>query len=349
MRRREWLFVLTLLAAVAVAAEAQVRGRDSVRVRVAPRDGRGFGYIFGPGDVRFDFRRPRLGVVVTLAPDAARDSLGAHVESVTPGGPADRAGIRADDIITRMNGTRLAVTDPADRDDSESRPGRRLINLAQRLDPGDTVRLEVRRDGRTQTFTLQAAESDLDMIVERMREPGFRGLAPAMPEDMFRIPGEPGGQVRVFAFGGRDIELVNVSPQLAEGLGLGTSEGLLIVDIGSDTALGLRAGDVILTIGGRRPTSPAHAMRILSTYEANEQVQFEVMRQRRRATVTGRLPQNETRWRVRPNRFEMPMRNRMPLMQWEHRLEQLMEPGEGLPRMRTRRAPEQLIKTEGKV
>jgi hypothetical protein len=55
-------------------------------------------------------------------------------------------------------------------------------------------------------------------------------------------------------------------------------------------------------------------MRILSTYEPGETVQFEVMRARRRATVTGRMPQaREGEWRVRPNSFEPAF---MPLRDW---------------------------------
>jgi hypothetical protein len=313
-------------AAVAVAAEAQERGE---RDRERDRD-RGFAYVFGPDDVRIDMRRGRLGIVVTLAPDPARDSVGAHVEAVTPGGPADRAGVRSGDIITRMNGVRLGVTEPADLQDFESRPGRRLINLASRLDPGDTVRLEVRRDGRTQTLTFAAAERDMDVIVERLRVPGgLRRIAPRPPRP--GEPPEPPGEVRIFAWGGaaRDLELVRVGPELAQGLGI--PEGLLVVDAGRDTALGLRAGDVITSIGGRRPTSPAQAMRILGTYEAEETVQFEVTRQRRRITVTGRMPQADQRWRIRRNSFEW----RAPSMPHLEHMERMME--ELMPRTRFER------------
>jgi hypothetical protein len=62
---------------------------------------------------------------------------------------------------------------------------------------------------------------------------------------------------------------------------------------------------VILAIGGRRPTSPAHALRILSTYDAGENVSFEIFRSKRRTTVNGRLPaRNPATWRVFRNSFE---------------------------------------------
>ena len=50
---------------------------------------------------RFVMGRPYLGFsVTTRASDT--DSLGARVESVTPGGPAFRGGLRTGDVITRI-------------------------------------------------------------------------------------------------------------------------------------------------------------------------------------------------------------------------------------------------------
>ena len=302
---RRLLLTATILAAVAVPAAAQ----DSVLVRAREREPmRAFTY-FGPGDFNIDMRHGRLGIVVELATDPARDTVGALVRGVTPGGPADLAGVRTGDLVVRLNGTRLAAADgrPSDDgDEDQSRPGLRLIRLASRLDPGDTVRLELRRNNRPQTVTFVAGEADLDRIIERLEIPGPM----RMPfGEMLRLPGAEGdGRMGVFTFGGHglsDLEMVRVNPGLSEYFG--TSEGLLVVGVGGDSTLGLRAGDVILSIGGRRPTSPSHAMRILGTYDANEAVSFEVMRQKRRTTVTGRMPrQSEGRWRIRSNDFEMP-------------------------------------------
>jgi len=318
MRRYSRIAVLTitLASAVAVAASAQQdTARTQVRVRPMPGPGepRTFVYSMGPDNFQFDMRRGRLGITVDLRADV-RDSIGARVAGVTPGAPADRAGVQAGDIITRFNGTRLAVAEGGSDDSDQSRPGMRLINLASRLDKGDTVRLDLRREARTLTVTFEAAETDMDMLVERMRIPGngqgfmreFSGPG-MMGGDM---PGS--GQIRMMINGGNltDLELVKVSPQLAEGLGI--SEGLLVVDVGADTAIGVRAGDVIVSIGGRRPTSPPHAMRILSTYDSGESIAFEVVRQRRRITVNGRMPApRHAEWRVRPNNFEFTM-PRMP-------------------------------------
>src|SRR5204863_9328102 len=130
----------------------------------------------------------------------------------------------------------------------------------------------------------------MDQLVERMRDPRNGQMMPFMRE-MEGLPGGMGGEMRLMMNGGGlgDLELVRVSPQLAEGLGI--TEGLLVVSIDGASTLGLRAGDVITSIGGRRPTSPPQAMRILSTYEPGENVAFDVMRQHRRTTVNGKVPE----------------------------------------------------------
>lgn len=308
MRR---LLPFALVGAVAVTAASRAAVAQDTP---APRERQRVYSFFGPdgpGEVLTLMRRGRLGVTIDMRADPARDTVGALVAGVTPGGAADRAGVRAGDVVVRFNGTRLAAAAAGseDGDSDQSRPALRLISFASRLDPGDTVRLEVRRDNRPQTFTFQAEQSDMDVLANRMA-PMLHDLMPSMapPEGPMR------GRIMVSVSGDAlsDLELVKVNPGLGEYFG--TAEGLLVANIGSDSSLGLRSGDVILTIGGRRPASPVHAMRILSTYDAGENVQFDVMRQRRRVSVTGRMPASrETHWRARPNNFVIPM---TPLMPW---------------------------------
>ena len=144
MRRQDWKLVgltLTMLAAVAVAAAAQERPAPAPRPTPEPRE-RAFTFSFDGdgGRALATVRRGRLGVLVDLTPDAGRDSVGARIAGVTPGGPADRAGVRTDDIVLRLNGTRLvgAAAGSARREaeGEQSAPGLRLIEVASRLDAG---------------------------------------------------------------------------------------------------------------------------------------------------------------------------------------------------------------------
>jgi Do/DeqQ family serine protease len=96
-------------------------------------------------------RRGQLGVIVQpVTPDEAKragraDNRGVLVREVVDGGPAERAGVRAGDIITAFNGTPM--------DDSNSL--RIQVASAQ---PGAAVTLTIWRDGKEQQVRVTLAE-----------------------------------------------------------------------------------------------------------------------------------------------------------------------------------------------
>src|SRR5918996_498001 len=142
MKARKILMVLAVLATWPLTGQAQEREeRQRARTYVGPR-------MFS-----FNFNRARIGVVPKAGVDAAADRVGAGIEAVTPGGPAEKAGLKAGDVITRFNGVSLAKND-----DHDSNPSAKLVRLAQALDPGDTVRIEYRRGAENRTATLVAEE-----------------------------------------------------------------------------------------------------------------------------------------------------------------------------------------------
>jgi S1-C subfamily serine protease len=90
-----------------------------------------------------------------------------------------------------------------------------------------------------------------------------------------------------------DFELVTLNPDLGEYFG--TKEGLLVVKAPEDSSLLLKSGDVILAIGGRKPTSPSHAMRILRSYDAGETVAIDIMRRQKRLALSWTVPARDKR------------------------------------------------------
>ena len=56
-----------------------------------------------------------------------------------------------------------------------------------------------------------------------------------------------------------------------------------------DGTLGLKGGDVVQAVDGRKPLGPAHLMRILRSYDRGETFKLDVLRNRKRETVTARL------------------------------------------------------------
>ena len=227
----------------------------------------------------------RIGVLVKTGAAPSTDSIGAWVEAVTPGGPAAKAGLKAGDIITRFNGTALAGT-PA-LDENASGPGRKLVTLARSLAPGDTAPIEYRRGNDAKRAKLVTEDLSAWMAVDRADVPEGGALPP-------QRGGDPGFS---FCFGDAwcDMELVSLTPDL--GGYFGTKEGLLVVKAPGDSSLPLRSGDVLLLIGGRRPTSPSHAMRILRSYEAGETVAIEILRKQKRVSLAWQVPRSEDQMR----------------------------------------------------
>ncbi|MEO8635803.1 MAG: PDZ domain-containing protein [Gemmatimonadales bacterium] len=255
----------------------------------------------------FALGRPRIGVSLDLRGSPETNKLGALVREVVPDGPADKAGIKAGDIITKFNG--IALGGVASGDEESSGPSERLVELAGKLDAGDTVKVEYRRDNDTRTATIVAKDLS-EMSGMRMRElelprmPGGMGMVgPGMPGPNLRVPGMEGmGDGFRFTFRDRDddgLSLMELNPELGDYFG--TREGILVLRTPTDSTLPLKAGDVIATIDGRKPQSVDHARKILGSYESGESVKVEVMRKQKKMTLTWKVPaerRHEMRWKT---------------------------------------------------
>ena len=217
--------------------------------------------------------RPKFGFTFQAVEDS-----GVVVRAVTPGTPAEKVGLKAGDVITVFNGIRLTELDNADV---------ALRRQAEDLDVGDTVTVEFRRG---------TEKNSAKMIAEDLGPNAFAYTFSGDSSMRFKVPEMRGLLPKEFEFGmlpGRwmDMELVSLNKDLGEYFG--ATEGVLVVRPPRDSALSLRAGDVILSIDGRKPNTPPQALRILRSYERGESFQIQVLRQKRKVTLTARVPDSE--------------------------------------------------------
>lgn len=287
--------------AIAALRAAQRELNDDLRY-VITRPGRRGGvsvYSFGseiPQVAMFGDERPRIGVLVQTNRDEETDPIGARLTAVTPGGPAEEAGLETGDIITNANGVSLASSGRR-----YENPGERLIDIVRELDEGDELSVTYQRDGESRAATLSPRVMDSDAFAFTFGdsllgewEPRFRFRPEIMVEpriERFRV--EPSEIVATIEMPHRwlSVELVTLDEDL--GAYFGTTEGLLVVRAPGDADLNLRSGDVILQIDGRVPTSPSHALRILRSYEGGETVSMQIMRNKSRTTVAFTVPEND--------------------------------------------------------
>jgi C-terminal processing protease CtpA/Prc len=245
---------------------------------VMPRMGT-FGTAMGP---------PRAVLGINLG---TRDDVpggGVEVVSVSPGGAAERAGLKAGDLLTEINGKALKGGD-----DESARE--QLLAAMRKVKPGESVALSYRRDSKVVKANLVA--QPLKDRFFTMAIPPTAGMAtlpgmPDMPNFMF-MRGEG-------VFG--SAELVPMTPKL--GQYFGTDTGLLVVRAPDDSRLKLEDGDVIVDIDGRTPSSPSHALRILSSYQSGEKLKLNILRAKKRMSFEITVPENEWEKRIDGAHFE---------------------------------------------
>jgi S1-C subfamily serine protease len=257
--------------------DARARLDDAAR-DVAELSRKLYGDDAGSGPKGLPGPRPRgamLGINIGGSTDRAE---GVEVMGVSPSGPAQSAGLKQGDVITAIDGKPL-------RRAGERSAGRQLVDHLRGVQPGQTVKIDYLRDGKKLSAAVTTVPAEPPMFrMLREHMPMLEGMALPFDFDERMLPGGRGF---------RALELVPLTPKL--GQYFGTDTGLLVVKAPPAASGGrLEEGDVILTIGGRTPENPRHAFRILSSYEPQEKVRIEVLRQRKRMAVDVEMPEAGT-------------------------------------------------------
>ena len=202
---------------------------------------------------RFSAADGSLGrVIIGVQLDPASGKDGARVTSVSPGGPAAEAGIRAGDLIVNVNG----------RDVTGEDAPRRVMRIIHQVKPDTKLVVRVLRDDSVRVFSLTPRQGPDDIVFSGP----FAGFPapPALPSFMVDGPVS-------------NMELATLTPGL--GKYFGTDKGVLVIRAPHDGQLKLEDGDVILAIDGREPTSGSHATRILGSYQPGEKITMKIVRE----------------------------------------------------------------------
>jgi C-terminal processing protease CtpA/Prc len=228
--------------------------------------------------------RAMLGVAIGSGRDGDKRQDGVEIISVSPGGAAAVAGMKAGDVLVELNGKPLKQA-------GEETPRDRLLAVMKDVEPDEKVSVRYLRDGKPANATLTARRTDHMITMPLMRTPGRPGDFPSF--SFMRSPG---------VFG--SAELVALTPKL--GQYFGTDKGLLVVRAPADARLKLEEGDVLIDIDGRVPTSASHALRILGSYQAGEKLKLNVLRQKKRNSFDITIPEDMLQHRPESGAFTMP-------------------------------------------
>jgi hypothetical protein len=260
--------------------------------------------------------RAMIGVVLGSEGD------GVELAAVTPGGPAQKAGLRAGDRVVAINGK------PVPAGDDAVAAAQALIGTPK---AGDRVALTIERDGKRRTLEASAerraswdwpmlagvaapeVEADVHVIVDGQaigeqvrealagagREPGAierrielrREKLRELSSDDARL--QALGELRriVVGRGGSffDLRLAEINADL--GRYFGTDSGVLVLAQAGDSLPGVKPGDVLLSIGGERTETPGDVMRALAERADQPGVNVELMRDRRKQVLAVDVPE----------------------------------------------------------
>ena len=175
-------------------------------------------------------------VAEALGIDRNRGEL---ITSVTPGGPAARAGIEQGDVVVSVAGQPVT-------------PDQTLAYLVSRQPIGTRIPVEVLRNGQRRNVTVQVAERPTDQELARLN-----GIETGEGNAEGATPGRPGTAPAPTSLG---MTLQTLTPELAQRGGIrGQVSGVVVTEIdpNSDAAQqGMRPGDIIVAANGRPTPNP---------------------------------------------------------------------------------------------
>ena len=241
-------------------------------------------------------RGSRIGVSVEDLDDAdaKQAKAGVRVETVSPDGPADKAGIKVGDTITEFDGERVRSTLQFSRLVMETPPSRQVAVTLSRAGQRVSVNLTPERRSFSDDFGVRM----LDMpraVPARPLTPRPARPPVALPEP-FDLPG-----FQRFGSGRRlGITVESVDDQLAEYFGV--KEGVLVKSVQDGSAAqkaGVKAGDVITGINGSKVYDASDLNRAIDRLETSGEFTAEIVRDKKTQSLKGKIEPRETRPRTR--------------------------------------------------
>jgi S1-C subfamily serine protease len=100
--------------------------------------------VLGVADDAPKAKKGYIGVMIALAD---KDKGGIVIRAVLPKSPAEKAGLEANDVLLKIDGTKPANLQAA-------------VKVIQSLKPGKKVKFEISRDGKVKTIDVTPGELD---------------------------------------------------------------------------------------------------------------------------------------------------------------------------------------------
>jgi membrane-associated protease RseP (regulator of RpoE activity) len=248
-----------------------------------------------------------------------REVRGVGITQVVKDSPAEKAGLRKDDVILRFEGDSVTSV-------------RKLTRLVSEVAPDQSVKLGISRGGSEQEVAVTIGKRDqsfnafnrLEGLHGLQRMDGFKTLeglkgweglkglgdlkAFKVPEgNLWKWEGQgPGHDGLLFQLGNNrrmGVSTVQLTKQLADYFGISDGKGVLVTAVSDDSPAakaGIKAGDVITSVDGESIEGPGELSRAVNKNKEGD-VSVIVVRDKKQRTikVTPEKPANTV---LRPGR-----------------------------------------------
>jgi serine protease Do len=218
------------------------------------------------------------GFLGVHAEDISRDNMsryhlgqvrGVGVTQVVKDSPAEKAGLRKDDVILRIDGENVTSV-------------RKLNRVVSEIAPDQSVRVTISRGGSEQELTATIGKRNTSNMVQGWPSDDSRVWKWEGPlterGDLFRggdlFKGREGNFSFAFGNGRRiGVSTIELTKQLADYFGIADGKGVLVTSVTDDgpaAKAGVKAGDVITAIDGEAVDSSGDVSRVINNKKEGE-------------------------------------------------------------------------------
>ena len=249
-----------------------------------------------PLEQNFSFFVEGGGFLGVYAENISRDNMsryrvsqvrGVGVTQVIKDSPAEKAGLRKDDVILRLDGENVSSV-------------RKLNRLVSELSPDQSVKVTISRGGSEQEITATIGKRSNTMAQNLFNgEPrvfkwegpdmkGFKWENPLFKNNFPNLPND-GGDMSFFLSNSRRIGVstMSLTKQLADYFGIADGKGALVTSVSEDgpaAKAGVKAGDVITAVDGEAVDSPGDISRVINRKKEGE-VTLTIIRNKSQQTI----------------------------------------------------------------
>jgi serine protease Do len=201
-----------------------------------------------------------------------KSERGVVINEVVEDSPADKAGLKEEDVIIGANGSKIETSDD-------------LTDMVDDAKPGDKVTLDVIRDGKEMQLAITLGDrSDSN-------ERSFSWTTP-------RVPVAPMAPMAprnfAFNFDGLDngsfigVSMTDLTEQLGDYFGVKNGNGVLVSDVNRDSPAekaGIKAGDVIVAIDGEKVADSRDVRDLVQDRKVGTTASIDVLRDHKPMTL----------------------------------------------------------------